>query len=69
MNAVAASFACLLACVISASAQQDYPVKPVPFTDVHLSMIFVDDQLRNPSDVSMFGQMRMNCDGVPDHLS
>ena len=33
--------ACLLASLISASAQQrDYPVKPVPFTDVHLNDAF-----------------------------
>src|SRR5208337_1044473 len=33
--------ACLLASLVPASAQQrDYPVKPVPFTDVHLNDAF-----------------------------
>jgi len=36
-----ATSVCLLACLLSAHAQQrDYPVKPVPFTDVHLNDSF-----------------------------
>jgi len=41
MKALIAVPACLLAAILAAAAQQrDYPVKPVPFTDVHLNDTF-----------------------------